>query len=45
MFKIDNHVGVATSGLMADARQLVARSRVEARLIESLMEQLFLLMF
>ena len=29
MFKIDNHVGVATSGLMADARQLVARSRVK----------------
>lgn len=32
MFKIDNHVGVATSGLMADARQLVARSRVEAQI-------------
>ena len=31
MFKIDNHVGVATSGSMADARQLVARSRVEAQ--------------
>ena len=32
MFKIDNHVGVATSGLMADARQLVARARVEAQI-------------
>tara|TARA_B100001287_G_scaffold218005_1_gene186912 strand:- start:840 stop:1658 length:819 start_codon:yes stop_codon:yes gene_type:complete len=32
MFKIDKHVGVATSGLMADARQLVARSRVEAQI-------------
>jgi proteasome alpha subunit len=31
MFKIDNHVGVATSGLVADARQLVARARVEAQ--------------
>ena len=32
MFKIDNHVGVATSGLVADARQLVARARVEAQI-------------
>jgi proteasome alpha subunit len=31
MFKIDNHVGIATSGLVADARQLVARARVEAQ--------------
>ena len=32
MFKIDNHVGIATSGLVADARQLVARARVEAQI-------------
>ena len=44
MFKIDNHVGVATSGLMADARQLVARSRVEAKSTELLTGQPFLLM-
>jgi len=31
MFKIDNHIGVATSGLVADARQLVARARVDAQ--------------
>ncbi len=31
MFEIDGHVGVATSGLVADARQLVARARVEAQ--------------
>ncbi|MAT86249.1 MAG: proteasome endopeptidase complex, archaeal, alpha subunit [Euryarchaeota archaeon] len=31
MFKIDGHVGIATSGLVADARQLVARARVEAQ--------------
>ena len=31
MFKIDNHIGIATSGLVADARQLVARARVEAQ--------------
>ena len=31
MFKIDNHIGVATSGLVADARQLVARARVESQ--------------
>ena len=31
MFKIDGHVGVATSGLVADARQLVARARVESQ--------------
>ena len=32
MFKIDGHVGIATSGLVADARQLVARARVEAQI-------------
>ena len=32
MFKIDDHVGVATSGLVADARQLVARARVESQI-------------
>ena len=32
LFKIDNHVGVATSGLVADARQLVARARVESQI-------------
>ena len=32
MFKIDGHIGVATSGLVADARQLVARARVEAQI-------------
>ena len=32
MFKIDEHVGVATSGLVADARQLVARARVESQI-------------
>jgi len=31
LFKIDGHIGIATSGLVADARQLVARSRVEAQ--------------
>ena len=31
MFKSDN-VGIATSGLVADARQLVARARVEAQI-------------
>ena len=29
--KIDEHVGVATSGLMADARKLVAEARVKAQ--------------
>jgi proteasome alpha subunit len=32
MFKIDEHIGVATSGLVADARQLVARARVESQI-------------
>ncbi len=31
LFKIDNHIGIATSGLVADARQLVSRARVEAQ--------------
>ena len=31
MFKIDNHIGLAPSGLVADARQLVARARVDAQ--------------
>ena len=31
LFKIDGHIGIATSGLVADARQLVARARVEAQ--------------
>ena len=32
IFKIDNHVGCATSGLVADARVLVDRARVEAQI-------------
>ena len=31
MYKIDDHIGITTSGLVADARQLVARARVEAQ--------------
>ena len=31
MFKIADHIGIATSGLVADARQLVARARVESQ--------------
>ena len=31
LFKIDDHIGIATSGLVADARQLVSRARVEAQ--------------
>jgi proteasome alpha subunit len=31
LFKIDGHIGIATSGLVADARQLVSRARVEAQ--------------
>ena len=31
MFKIDNHIGCATSGLVADARALVDRARVECQ--------------
>jgi len=31
VFKIDEHIGFATSGLVADARQLVQRARVECQ--------------
>ena len=31
IFKIDNHIGCATSGLVADARVLVDRARIEAQ--------------
>ncbi len=31
IFQIDDHIGAATSGLVADARSLVDRARVEAR--------------
>ena len=32
LFKIDEHIGAATSGLVADARALVERARVEAQI-------------
>src|SRR5512136_948395 len=32
IFQIDGHVGCATSGLVADARVLVDRARVEAQI-------------
>ena len=32
LFKIDDHIGAATSGLVADARALVERARVEAQI-------------
>lgn len=32
LFKIDEHIGSATSGLVADARALVERARVEAQI-------------
>jgi proteasome alpha subunit len=32
IFKIDHHIGCATSGLVADARMLVDRARVEAQI-------------
>ncbi|WP_209617552.1 archaeal proteasome endopeptidase complex subunit alpha [Methanolobus bombayensis] len=32
IFQIDDHIGVATSGLVADARSLVDRARVEAQI-------------
>lgn len=32
IFKIDEHIGVATSGLVADARALVERARVESQI-------------
>ena len=31
MYKIDNHIGITTSGLVADARQLVDRARVQCQ--------------
>nr|MBC8437955.1 proteasome subunit alpha [Euryarchaeota archaeon] len=31
VYKIDNHIGIATSGLVADARQLVSRARTECQ--------------
>ena len=45
MFKIDEHIGVATSGLVADARQLVARAVLNHKLTESLTPILFLSTF
>ena len=36
VFKIDEHIGFATSGLVADARQLVQRARVECQVNLSL---------
>ncbi len=32
IYKIDDHIGFATSGLVADARQLVARARAECQI-------------
>ncbi|HHF56021.1 MAG TPA: archaeal proteasome endopeptidase complex subunit alpha, partial [Thermoplasmatales archaeon] len=32
IFKIDEHIGCATSGLVADARALVERARIEAQI-------------
>jgi proteasome alpha subunit len=32
IFQVDSHIGVATSGLVADARSLVDRARVEAQI-------------
>ena len=32
VYKIDEHIGFATSGLVADARQLVARARAECQI-------------
>mgnify|MGYP001260312778 FL=1 len=31
MYQIDNHIGITTSGLVADARQLVDRARVQCQ--------------
>ena len=31
MYQIDNHIGMTTSGLVADARQLVDRARVQCQ--------------
>lgn len=32
IFQIDDHIGAATSGLVADARALIDRARVEAQI-------------
>ena len=32
MYQIDNHIGITTSGLVADARQLVDRARVQCQI-------------
>ena len=32
IFKIDNHIGCATSGLVADARTLIDRARIDAQI-------------
>ncbi|MBC7129544.1 MAG: proteasome subunit alpha, partial [Thermoplasmatales archaeon] len=32
IFRIDDHIGCATSGLVADARALVERARIEAQI-------------
>ncbi|MCD5409664.1 MAG: archaeal proteasome endopeptidase complex subunit alpha, partial [Methanocellales archaeon] len=32
IFKIDEHIGAATSGLVADARALIDRARIEAQI-------------
>jgi len=32
MYKIDDHIGITTSGLVADARQLVDRARVQCQI-------------
>ena len=34
IFEIDNHIGCATSGLVADARALIDRARVDAQINE-----------
>ena len=34
IFKIDNHIGCATSGLVADARSLIDRARIDAQINE-----------
>ena len=32
MYQIDDHIGITTSGLVADARQLVDRARVQCQI-------------
>ena len=39
IFKIDEHIGCATSGLVADARALVERARLEAQINRLTYEQ------